>query len=309
MINLPLKKIQTLVHLAGTRSFGRTAQALNISQPAVSAHIRDLEAQLDVALVHRTTRQVTLTREGESFAARAARAIAELDMATRDLREISETHRGLAVVACIPPLMSAVIPEVICQLEQRYPEVEIRLLDVLSSGLDDLVIRGEADFGVGPRSLSKDVEFEYLKRDYFVAAVSRGHELAQRRDVTLSELVQYPLIANSRDANARQIVDRAMLRLRKPVKPRYELVHYYSVGAFVEAGLGVTILPRMAFRGLSSNNVIALPIRSPRVYRDIGLIRRPEYRLSPTAIAFITVMKSVMHKAPGEDGAALEARQ
>lgn len=299
MINLPLKKIQTLVYLAETGSFGRAARELNISQPAVSAHIRELEALLGVALVHRTTRQVTLTREGEAFAARAARAIAELDMASRDLREISATHRGQAVVACIPPLMSAVVPEVICRLEKLYPEVDIRLLDVLSSGLDELVVRGEADFGVGPRPSSKDLAFEHLQRDFFVAAVSRNHDLADREAVSLGELLQYPFIANSRDANARQILDRAMLRLRRPVRPRHELVHYYSVGAFVEAGLGVTIVPHMAFRGLSSNDVVALPIRSPRIYRDIGLIRRREYRPSPAAVAFISVMKSILRDSPG----------
>src|SRR5713226_8890080 len=99
MINPPLRHIQTLVCLAETGNFRRAAERLRVSQPAVSAHIRDLERHFGVPLVHRTTRHVSLTAEGKTFAARARRAFEELAMASQDLRDLAAVHRGRVVVA------------------------------------------------------------------------------------------------------------------------------------------------------------------------------------------------------------------
>src|SRR3954451_2131775 len=121
MINPPLRHVLTFVCLAETQSFRRAAERLRLSQPAVSAHIRDLERQFGVSLVHRTTRRVSLTAEGEAFAARAKRALDELDMASQDLRDLAAVHRGRVVVACIPPLMASLVPRVVRRINQDHP--------------------------------------------------------------------------------------------------------------------------------------------------------------------------------------------
>ena len=136
MINLPLRQVATFVCLAETQSFRRAAERLRLSQPAVSAHIRELERQVGVALVHRTTRHVSLTNEGKAFAARARRALDELEMASQDLRELAAVHRGRVVVACIVPMMAMVVPTVIRRVKELHPGLEIEIRDVLSAQLD-----------------------------------------------------------------------------------------------------------------------------------------------------------------------------
>jgi len=91
MADLPVRHLHTLVCLAETGSFRRAAERLKLSQPAVSSHIRDLEGHFGVALVHRTTRRVSLTAEGEALAARARRAFQELEMASQDLRDLGRS--------------------------------------------------------------------------------------------------------------------------------------------------------------------------------------------------------------------------
>ena len=120
MINPPLRCMLTLVCLADTRNFRRAAERLRISQPAVSAHIRDLERHFGVPLVHRTTRQVVLTVEGAAFAARAKRAFDDLEMASQDLKNLAAVHRGRVVAACIPPMMANVVPAVIRRMNTEY---------------------------------------------------------------------------------------------------------------------------------------------------------------------------------------------
>jgi LysR family transcriptional regulator, carnitine catabolism transcriptional activator len=292
MINPPLRHILTLVCLAETRSFRRAAERLHLSQPAVSAHIRDLERHFSVPLVYRTTRHVSLTAEGEAFAARARRALQELEMASQDLRDLAAVHRGRVVVACIPPMLASVVPNVVRRIVKEFPAVEVEILDVLSGQVEQLVARGDADFGIGPRPVSADLSFSKLERDYFVAAMSRDHPLAGRDAIDLDELAAHPIVTMTRDANARQIFDRAIQRLRRPIKPRFELVHHFSVGRFVEAGLGVTVLPRTAIPSLASHKIVTVEIRSPRMFRDIGLVSRRKYQPSPSAQVFMNILKT-----------------
>jgi LysR family carnitine catabolism transcriptional activator len=292
MINLPLRQVSTFVCLAETQSFRRAAEWLRLSQPAVSAHIRELERQVGVALVHRTTRHVSLTTEGKAFAVRARRALDELDMASQDLRELAAVHRGRVVVACIVPLMASVMPNVVRRINQLHPGLEIEIKDVLSGQIDQLIAGGEADFAIGPRPNGTNLSFVRLVRDEFVAALPLGHPLAGREAINLRELMAYPIIMTTRHANARVVLEQAINRLGQTLRPRFELMHHFSVGRMVEAGLGSTVLPRSAVPSLAATQIVTVAIKSPRIFRELGLITRREYQYSPAAQAFVAVLKT-----------------
>jgi LysR family carnitine catabolism transcriptional activator len=297
MINLPLRQVSTFVCLAETQSFRRAAERLRLSQPAVSAHIRELERQVGVALVHRTTRHVSLTAEGRAFAARARRALNELDLASQDLRELAAVHRGRVVVACIVPMMATVIPNVIRRLNELHPGLEVEIRDALSGGLDPLILNGEADLGIGPRPEGAQLSFMRLERDDFVAVVPIGHPLATRSAVSLRELLTYPIVTTANNTSARLVLESASLQLQQPLRPRFELVYHFSVGRMVEAGHGVTALPRSAVPGLASTGIVTVDIK-PRISRDLGLLTRREYQFSPAAQAFVSVLKSYFNASP-----------
>jgi LysR family transcriptional regulator, carnitine catabolism transcriptional activator len=309
MINLPLRQVATFVCLAETQSFRRAAERLRLSQPAVSAHIRELERQVGVALVHRTTRHVSLTNEGKAFAARARRALDELELASQDLRELAAVHRGRVVVACIVPMMAMVVPTVIKRVKELYPALEIEIRDVLSAQLDALITSGEADFGIGPRPSGTQVTFTRLDRDDFVAAVPHDHPLAGREAISLKELAEYPIITTTRNTNARTVLERALHELHQTVQPAYELVHHLSVGKMVEAGLGVTLLPRSAVGSMSSARIVTVELKSPRIFRELGLITRREYQFSPAAQAFVTVLKQFFEKPGVREDAPAKPRK
>lgn len=292
MIGPPLRGVLTLVCLAETRNFRRAAERLHISQPSVSAHIRNLERHFGVPLVQRTTRQVSLTAEAEAFVTRARRAFEDLEMASEDLRDLAAVHRGRVVVACIPPMMTNILPNVLHRLGREYPAVEVQVMDVLSGQVEQLVARGDADFGLGPRPHSAVLSFAQFQRDYFVGAVPQGHPLAGRDAVDFDELAAYPIVIMTRDANARQILDRAFQRLHHPPKVRFELVHHFSVGRFVEAGLGITVLPMTAVPSLASSMIVTVDIKHPRIFREIGLISRRQYSPSPPARAFLLSLEA-----------------
>lgn len=300
MINLPLRQVATFVCLSETQSFRRAAERLRLSQPAVSAHIRELERRVGVALVHRTTRHVSLTNEGKAFAARARRALEELEIASQDLRELAAVQRGRVVVACIVPMMASPMPDAVRRVNELYPGVEIEIRDMLSAALYPLIAGGEADFGIGPRPSGTHLAFTRLIRDDFVAAVPLGHPLAGRESITLKELSAYPIITTTRNTNARAVLEQALHHLHQTLKPRFELVHHFSVGKMIEAGIGVTLLPRSAIGSMASTRIVTVNMKSPRIYREIGLITRREYQFSPAAQAFVSVLKTFFAKGPVE---------
>jgi DNA-binding transcriptional LysR family regulator len=133
-----------------------------------------------------------------------------------------------------------------------------------------------------------------LHRDYYLAALPKGHVLAGRNAVSLGDLADHPIIAMRRDANARQVLDQVIQRRGEPLRPRFELLHLFSVGRMVEAGLGVAVLPESAMPIVMSSSIATVEIRSPRIFRDIGLITRRGYQYSPAANIFVKLLKASM---------------
>jgi DNA-binding transcriptional LysR family regulator len=215
-------------------------------------------------------------------------------MASQDLRDLAAVHRGRVVVACIPPMMASIVPKVVRRLAEEYPAVEIEIRDVLSRQVEQFVDRGDADFGIGPQPKSPALSFTKLMRDYFVAAMPADHPLAKRDAVNLEDLLKYPLVTMTGDANARAIFDQAVRRLRESITPRFELVHNFSVGGLVAAGLGLTVVPRTAVPSLGVENLKIVDVKSPRIFREIGVLSRPKYRPSPAVRAFMTVLDEVI---------------
>jgi DNA-binding transcriptional LysR family regulator len=299
MINPPLRHVLTFVCLAETQSFRRAAERLRLSQPAVSAHIRDLERQFGVPLVHRTTRRVALTAEGKAFAARAKRALDELDMASQDLRDLAAVHRGRVVVACILPMMASLVPRIVRRIKGDHPALAVEIRDGLSGEVLQLVARGDADFGIGPRPMASDLAFEHLQRDHYVVALPEGHLLSGRVAVSLDELQGIPLVAMRHHSNARQVLERTIQERGQPMlRPSFEVHHLFSIGRMVEAGLGIAVLPQSAIPLIAGAKIVTVAIRSPRIFRDIGFITRREYQYSPAARTFVAIFKSMIAVSP-----------
>jgi LysR family carnitine catabolism transcriptional activator len=109
-MHVNLNKIRSFIVVAETLSFRIASERLKLSQPAVSNHIRDLEAALGLSLFKRTTRNVALSPEGESFFIRARRALANLDDAVNDIIEQRAPRRGRVNFGCVPPLAHSFMP-------------------------------------------------------------------------------------------------------------------------------------------------------------------------------------------------------
>ena len=287
------RRLRGFVALARHLNFRRAASELGITQPALSAQIRALEAGVGLALFHRTTRKVSLTAEGERFVGRARRLLHELDGAAGDLRKDVHLERGTVAFSCIPTIAATAFPRIIKEFKANHPGVRVQMTDDTTTAMERKIVNGDVDFGVGgePGSRADELEFSPIAEDPFVLVCRKDHPLAARGKAPIREVLRHPQISLSVGSNVRTTLSRCMQADGLSFVPDYELIHHYPVGAMVEAGLGVTLLPSMACGMLRKSSVLRIVELDDRRYsRAVGLIKRRGAVLSPAAQRFYALV-------------------
>ncbi|GGL73306.1 LysR family transcriptional regulator [Curtobacterium citreum] len=262
-MDVDLRQLRAFLAVADELHFGRAASRLRLAQPALSQQIRRTERDLGVDLFVRTSRSVALTPAGHVLQGRA-RSL--LDQVERDLDEVVRVGRGEAgrldvgfVVSALPlgPI------ERVQAFRQRYPLVRVELSEGYSSTLLARIVRGELDLAVlRDPDPTPAVRFRPFRSEPFVAAVPRGHRLADRKAIRGAELVDdpfvfFPAVAGS-VATERNLAP-VVVEGRRP-RVVQEATTWATVLHLVGAGLGVTVAPESATLA-APDTVVLLPLR------------------------------------------------
>ncbi|MGY4523351.1 LysR family transcriptional regulator [Pseudomonas sp. TE21394] len=286
-----LQDIRSFVKIAELGSFHEAAEALHLSQPALSRRIKKLEEGLGTSLLERTTRRVSLTSVGRDFLPKARRLLDDFEDSILSIRELAERQTGQVTLACIPTAAFYFLPSVIRDYNERYPKIRIRLLDLSANDGLEAVLRGEADFGINMMSgQHPDIEFVSLVQEHFVLACRRDHKLAGREAVTWTELADYRLIGVGRLSGNRMLLDHALSGLNLRPKWFYEVQHLSTSLGMVEAGLGVSAMPSLAMPSADHPTLVSVPLIEPQVTRTLGLVYRRGASLSPAAEKFVSIL-------------------
>lgn len=184
-VNFDLNDLYAFRALVEYGNFRIAAESICISQSALSRRIEKLEAAVGAKLFDRTTRRVTLTLFGQTFAERCGVLLENVESMLADIDKVSEERTGLITVATVPSAACHFMPEVIRQFHSRYPRVRIKLIDSSAGNVIEAVASGQADFGICfARSLQPEIAFIPLVEDVYVAACRRDHPLAGRKNLT-----------------------------------------------------------------------------------------------------------------------------
>jgi len=270
--------------VAEHRSFRMASEQLNRSQSAVSMQIRQLEDQVGVALFHRTTRRVELTPEGEQLLAHARRALDEWEDGLRQIRDVVDIQRGTLSLGCVPTIAATVLPKALSAFQTLYPGINVNLRELAAHDLLESIRRREVDFGIGPTvEGATEFQFDPLFNEPIFALASKAYRLPKRRTVDLADLCAFPILLNSRSAELRTVLDRALLARDLNMKIKFEVLHTHTLIAFVLAGMGVGILPRIALPKFRGATMQALPITNPTLVRSVSIISLRGQSFSPAA--------------------------
>lgn len=294
---IDLRRIRSFVALAEHGGFRVAAEALGVSQPTLSAHIMELEAELRVPLVSRTTRRVRLTSMGDKFLARARRAIEELESAALELRDEAALKRGRVIVACNPTLAEYTMPAVVRAFADKFPAVTVEVIDDISTSVERYVIDGAADFGIAPTPRAAALNYQKLADDRFVAALPVGVPLGNRPRLALADLTGERMIAMLPGTSIRRTVEEAFDRAGLPYEPKFMVRHHTTALGLVEAGLGVAIVPENAVAQPRLERLRVVEIDDPPVVRDLCLLNRRGEALTPASVEFVAVLRRAINKA------------
>ena len=282
-MNVTLRQLRVFRLVAEGRNFSRAGDEIGLTQPAVSRAIVELESQLGLRLIDRTTREVTLTAAGQSLALRLNRVLDDLDQTFQDIAGLASAHSGKVRVASSPTLSANLMPACIAACSAQEPGIKFMLLDRIQHDVLVSVRQGEVDFGVvvEPTSVD-DLDCEPILQDPFVLVVKRDHALARRKSVTWQALRGASLVLLDHASGSRRLIDEALGQHGAEHVVEQELGHPTTVFRMVEAGIGISVMPALAVPPTGLRKLAVLPL-VPRVARTIMLVRRRNRALSPAA--------------------------
>jgi DNA-binding transcriptional LysR family regulator len=308
-INFELLDLRAFLAIFDSGSFHKAAELLNLSQPALSRRVQGLEARLGTPLLERSTRRVAPTAAGRKLEPMARRLLDELDSSLLSISGIGERQSGKVTIASIPTAAIYFLPRVIRQFNLRYPLIGLRVLDRSPQEALECVVHGEVEFGINMiGSTETDVRFTHLLDDPYVLVCRRDHPLARKKNVAWDDLAGHPLIRIGRaNSGNRAVLDGALAKANVRLDWFYEVNNLTTSLGLVEAGLGASVLPRLATPHGPHPVIATKPIRSPEVARAIGIVERRQGSLSPAARCFRDMLLADWSEANtrrGRSGAA-----
>ncbi|GAB35712.1 LysR family transcriptional regulator [Gordonia otitidis] len=255
---MELRHLRYFAAVAETCHFGQAAALLHVAQPALSYAIRQLEAELDVTLLNRTTRQVSLTPSGHYLKGEAERILADVDGCVEEVRRIAAGRSGLVRLGLTGIGAFSHLPRIARAVKQQLPDVELSIsADMLTPVQREALEAGDIDLGLlRPPVAGDGIEVHTIDVEPLVLVVSSDHRLATEPVVALSDLRSEPFVMyDSRDSAVNDAVLRACGSAGFAPQRAHDASGTPVLLALVAAGLGVAVLPG-SVRSLSSAGVV-----------------------------------------------------
>ncbi len=287
-MNYTLPQLRAFVSLAELGSFTRAATRLNLSQPALTVQIRNLETAFGAPLFDRDPRGAALTRIGAELAPTLRRLLGEIDGALEEALDAAEGRRGTIRIAALPSFASGRLPRAIARFRETHPAIRFVIRDAVANKVVAAVRDGSVDLGLTAGvELTDDLEILHEATDRLCVVAPAGHPLARLKRVSLDDLAEYPLVLMESETSVRRIVDAAFISAGRLIHPVAEATYMMTAVGLVRAGLGVTILPESAKEIEAEPTLRAIRIEDARFTRRITLVRRRSRSLPRASSQFV----------------------
>ena len=268
-------------------SFLGAARALRISQPTVTLHVQELEAEFGMPLFDRTGRTRPLTPAGELFAERALPLIDAIDALSESMAQLRDGIGGHLKIASIEPAASEHVMPLLGRLRRTRPGLRVRLDVAGTAGVSRAVADGEVDAGLcsaPPAELG--LTFEPLFEEEMALLVPAAHRLAKRRALSAADLDGEPLLLSEQGCAYRGAVERALQE--RGVRPAwaFESGSSATLRAAVQHGLGVAVMPKRSASPPPPGAVVRR-LSDLTIALPVGLIARQHAAPPPPALAVL----------------------
>ena len=292
MRGLSLDRLRAFCYVVELGSFSAAAERLELSQPAVSQQVRELEKNIGVRLIERIGRRATPTAAGEELLGHARRIDANvgaaLDAMVRHAKgTIGRIRIGAGATACI-----YFLPPVLRALRSRFPALDIVVSTGNTSDVVKMIEDNSLDFALVTLPAGGRVfDVQALLEDEFVAIAAPDTEALPER-VAPADLARRQLVLSQSGANTRALINQWAMRAGVALKPVMELDSVEAIKEIVGAGLGCGVVPRMALPPSNARRQLVVRSLAPKLIRKLALVMRRDKPLHRGLREAISAMRN-----------------
>jgi len=303
---MDIKRLRYFCALAKIGNFTHTATHLGIAQPALSMAIKKLEEEVELKLVNRAERKMTLTSDGKVLLRHAQRILQTVGDAELELQELKGFDTGTIQFGASSMLSSYYLPKLLAQFKRRYPKVRINLIEAGTASLQQMLLEGQLDVALVRLNPSHEqIRSVELFREELVACLPDSHPLANHHSITLDTFCREPLTMFREGYFLREAVSKFSKQHHIKLDIRFETNLIELLKSMVSSGVGISTVLSGIIR--PEDNLKAIPF-DPKIPLHIGLGWKRNHYLSKASRAFVDFMQENLgHKLEGADAAVLPA--
>ena len=288
-----LDKLEYLMALAREEHFGRAAESCGVTQPTLSAGIKQLEETLDVLLVRRGSRFIGFTPEGQRTLDWARRIVGDSRAMRQEIGALKRGLTGRLKIAAIPTAL-AMVASITTPYRARHPDVRFTIISQTSIQILTLLENLEIDAGItylDNEPLGR-VSSVPLYQERYRLLTSQDAPLGDRDSVTWSDVAKVPLCLLTPDMQNRRIIDELLRGAGGDPQPTLESNSVVVLFAHVRTGRWATVMPSKLAETLGLTDTIrAIPIVEPAAVHTIGLVVPAREPMTPLTAALVTEAK------------------
>jgi len=288
-----LKPLRAFCQVARLGSVSRAAEALYLSQPAVSLQLKALEREVGQRLFERSGRRLALTREGELLYELARPLVEGLDGLEAEFRQrLRGLDAGELNVAAGSSTILYLLPKIVSAFRETHDHIHLSLHNVTgASGLD--LLRSDAvDLAVGSMlDVPADLDYVPVYRFEPMLITPPGHPLAEKPDIELADLSPYGLILPPQRLTTYRMVDLVFQQARVPYTVALEVGGWEVIKQYVAMGMGISIVTAICLTDADRERLAARSLAKFFPARSYGVVMRKGKFLSPQARAFVELIK------------------
>jgi DNA-binding transcriptional LysR family regulator len=292
---MELRHLRYFAAVGETLNFTKAATRLRLAQPALSRQVSDLEDELGVDLLKRTSHGVTLTEEGKLFLEETKKVLRLVEESTTKVRALARGEFGELQVGYVPPLDLHILPRALAEFQKTTPGVKVTLHDLGTDDLCNELRNGTLHLALmmqPSEELTAGIEFEEIGQYPFFVAMTAGHPLAKMKAVSLATLVKQPLVVMNRRRNSE--FHRILKRVFGPLHPNVaaESDSLNSLITEISVGRCVAVVSQL-FKEATGNRFIYRKLTDAGAAMCVGIARAKNGDLPPAGEKLCATIRKI----------------
>ena len=284
MLPFTLKQLRIIKAIATEKNFTKAAELLNLSQPSLSKQLKILEKNLDISLLNRQYKNISLTTNGKIFLQYAERILALCEESCRAVIDLKNGERGNLTVGASQTIGIYLLPRVVAIFAQNYPQINLKVQvnstriiakNVFNREVDLAIVGGEI-----PDDFKKNLMVEKFVEDEFSLIIAKSHPFANKKKITKEDLYHLNFITLNSNSTIRKFIDNILIQNQieiKQLKVVMQLNSIEGIKTAVSLGLGAAFVSSSAIeKEIKLNKIEILKIENINITRTLYIISQPE---------------------------------